>query len=77
MLALKLRAPEPVVEVASCDEYWIGDVELCGEEWTFSVIGPDEEIEIFVYASQHAAECARAHMFHTLCPAVAVATNEA
>ena len=77
MLALKLRAPEPVVEVASCDEYWIGDVELCGDAWTFPVIGPDEEIEAFVYASQAAAECARARMFRTLCPAVAVATNAA
>ncbi|HEX3431850.1 MAG TPA: hypothetical protein VHT03_13295 [Rhizomicrobium sp.] len=72
MLALKLRAPEPVEEVA-CDEYWIGDVEPCGDDWAFSVIGPDEAIETFVHDSQTAAECARIRMFRTLCPAVAVA----
>ena len=71
MLALKLRAPEPAEEVA-CDEHWIGDVEACGCDWVFSVIGPDEEIETFVYSSQGAAECARAAMLRTLCPAFAV-----
>jgi hypothetical protein len=74
MLAVKLRAPEPAEE-ASCDEYWIGDVESCGSEWAFSVIGPEEEIETFVYSSQPAAGCARAHALRALCPAVAVATG--
>jgi hypothetical protein len=76
MLALKLRAPEPVQE-APCDEYWIGEVDSCGSEWTFSVIGPDEEIETFVYSSQPAAECARAQTLRMLCPAVAVAIGAA
>jgi hypothetical protein len=75
MLALKLRAPEPEpAESVACDEYWIGHVEPCGDDWTFSVIGPDEDTETFVYGSQHAAEFARARMFRTLCPAVAVTT---
>jgi len=74
MLALKLRVPEPEpVEIATCDEYWIGDVEPCGDDWTFSVIGPDEETETYVYVSQAAAEYARAKVLRTLCPAVAVA----
>lgn len=74
MLALKLLAPEPEpTDSVACDEYWICEVEACGAEWTFSVIGPDEEIETFVYASQPEAECARARMFQTLCPAVAIA----
>lgn len=74
MLALKLRAPEPESsEAIACDEYWICDVEPCGTEWTFSVIGPDEEIETFVYASQPEAEGGRIRMFRTLCPAVAIA----
>jgi hypothetical protein len=76
MLALKLRAPEPA-EAVVCDEYWIGDVEACGNDWAFSVIGPDEEIETFVYSSQGAAECARAAMFRTVCPAVAVTISAA
>ena len=58
----------------ACDEYWIGHVEPCGDDWTFSVIGPDEDTETFVYCSQRAAECARARMFQTLHPAVAVTT---
>jgi hypothetical protein len=74
MLALKLRAPQPAEEVL-CDEYWIGDVELCGSDWAFSVIGPDEEIETFVYSSQLAAESARIGAFRTLCPALSIATN--
>ena len=75
MLALKLRAPEPEPdETVVCDEYWICDVEPCGTEWTFSVIGPDAEIETFVYASQPEAECARARMFGARCPAVSIAT---
>jgi len=74
MLALKLRAPEPEPsETLVCDEFWICEVESCGTEWTFSVIGPDEEIETFVYGSQYEAECARARMFRTLCPAIAIA----
>lgn len=74
MLALKLRAPEPEPgEVIGCDEHWICEVEPCGTEWMFSVIGPDEEIETFVHASQSEAECARARMFRTLCPAVTIA----
>lgn len=76
MLALKLRAPEPdPVEAVACDEYWIGHVEPCGEDWTFSVIGPDEDTETFVYESQQSAEYARARMFRALCPAVAVAID--
>jgi len=70
MLALKLRAPEPVGETR--DEYWVGDVERCGEDWIFSVIGPEETVETFVHASQGAAECARTRMFRMLCPVVAV-----
>ena len=74
MLALKLRVPEPEsAETGACDEYWIGEVECCGSNWAFSVIGPDEETETFVYMSQAAAECARAEMFRTHCPAVPVA----
>lgn len=76
MLALKLRAPEPA-EAAICDEYWISDVEPCGADWTFSVIAPDEEIETFVYESRNAAECARAAVFRTLCPAIAVVMSAA
>ena len=73
MLALKRRAAEPEpVERASDDEFWICDVEPCGSEWTFAVIGPDEEIETFVYGSQHEAEGARDRMFRTRCPAVAI-----
>ena len=73
MLALKLRVPEPEpVESAACNEYWIGDVESCGGDWSFSVIGPDDETETFVYLSQAAAECARAQTLRTLCPAIAV-----
>ncbi|HLY07326.1 MAG TPA: hypothetical protein VKR31_16390 [Rhizomicrobium sp.] len=74
MLALKLRAPEPEPnEIVACDAYWVCDVEPCGAEWMFSVIGPDEAIETFVYDSQPLAECARARMLRTLCPAVAIA----
>ena len=76
MLALKLRAPNPdPVEDVACDEYWISHVEPCGEDWTFSVIGPDDDVEIFVYASQQTAECSRVRMLRTLCPAVAVAID--
>jgi hypothetical protein len=71
MLALKLHALGPSPSVA-CDEHWICEVGPCGDEWVFSIIGPDEEIETFVYASQPEAECARARMFRTLCPAVAI-----
>lgn len=71
MLALKLHASEAVPEV-TCEDYWIGDVEPCGEDWAFSVIGPDETIETFVHGSQAAAEHARVGMFRVLCPAVAV-----
>ena len=58
MLALRLREPEPA-EAKLCDEYWIGQVEPCGSDWTFSVIAPDDDIETFVYASETAAVCAR------------------
>lgn len=76
MLALKLRAPEPQPStVVACDEYWVGEIEPCGSEWTFSIIGPDEEIETFVYASEVEAECARARMFRTLCPAVSITAD--
>jgi hypothetical protein len=76
MLALKLRAPEPEPSlIAGCDEYWICDVEPCGSEWSFSVIGPDEDIETFVYSSQSEAEGARARMLRMLCPAVAIAAT--
>ena len=71
MLAHRLREPEPA-EAKLCDEYWIGQVEPCGNDWTFSVIAPDDDIETFVYASETAAVCARAAMLRTLCPAVAV-----
>jgi hypothetical protein len=77
MLALKLRAPEPEPsEILVCDEYWVGDVEPCGDDWTFSVIGPDEETETFVCASQTDAECARARMLRMLCPAIAVTISQ-
>jgi len=76
MLALKPRAPKPdPVEAVACDEYWIGHVEPFGEDWTFSVIGPDDGVEIFVYTSQQTAESSRVHMLRTLCPAVAVAID--
>ena len=71
MLALKLREPAPA-EATVCDEYWIGQVESCGNDWIFSVIAPDDDIETFVYASETAAECARTALFRTLCPAVAI-----
>lgn len=74
MLAFKLRAPEPEpTQTVACDEYWVCEVEPCGDEWTFSVIGPHDDIETFVYASQPEAEGARTRMFRTLCPAVAIA----
>jgi len=71
MLALKLREPE-ATEAVVCDEYWIGQVEPCGNDWTISVIAPDDDIETFVYASEAAAECARVAMLRTLCPAVMI-----
>ena len=74
MLALKLREPEPA-ELVACDEYWIGEVEPCGDDWIFLVIGPNHDVETFVYDSQPAADCARIHMLRTLCPAIAIATS--
>ena len=71
MLALRLREFAPD-ETVTCDEYWIGQVEPCGDEWMFSVIVPDDDIETFVYSSEAAAECARVAMLRTLCPAVAI-----
>ena len=71
MLALKLLEPAPA-EAIVCDEFWIGQIEPCGNDWTFSVIAPDDDIETFVYASETAAACARAAMLRTLCPAVAI-----
>jgi hypothetical protein len=48
-------------------EFWIGEVECCGGEWTFAVFGPGSDpIESYVYASQGAAERARATMFTML-----------
>jgi hypothetical protein len=71
MLALKFRELAPAQAIVS-DEYWIGQVEPCGNDWTFSVIAPDDDIETFVYGSEVAAACARAVMLRTLCPAVAI-----
>ena len=77
MLALKQRAPEPeTTEIFVCDEHWVGDVEPCGDNWMFSVIGPDEETETLIYASEAAAECARARMLRMLCPAIAVTISQ-
>ena len=73
MLAIKLRAPEPTESIV-CEEYWISEIEPCGDDWMFSVIGPGEEPELFVYASEGAAECARARMFRALCPALSIAS---
>ena len=77
MLALKQRAPErEPSEILVCDEYWVGDVEPCGDDWTFSIIGPDEETETLVYASQAEAECDRARLLRLLCPAIAVTISQ-
>ena len=56
---------EPVYETMNT-EIWIGEIENCGAEWTFAVIATEAgPIESYVYATQHAAVCARAAMFKT------------
>jgi hypothetical protein len=73
------RATEPVDEPGN-SEIWIGEVECCGIEWTFAHFGAGAEpIESYAYASQGAAERARAAMFTLLgrrAVAVIVAPDE-
>jgi hypothetical protein len=74
MLALKRCEPTPA-EATVCEEHWIGQVEPCGDDWMFSVIAPDDDIETFVYASEAAAAYARSAMLRTLCPAVGISAG--
>ncbi len=60
-------------EETSCAEFWIGEVECCGKEWTFAVIGegPDP-VTSYVFHCHEAAERARRGMFTALGNAVGV-----